>query len=168
MNKDIIISILILTLFGLGAYFVIKNAPDRRYDMNNNIEQVENNNTDQSQAEFDFINEDGSIDMPEMVLLKEGEGELVSKEGDTLGVLYVGYFEDGTVFDSNVESGNLFEFVLGGGQVITGWDIGLGGMKIGEIRRLTLPPAFAYGNQAVGPIPANSTLIFDVELKSIN
>ncbi|MEZ4113981.1 MAG: FKBP-type peptidyl-prolyl cis-trans isomerase [Candidatus Paceibacterota bacterium] len=111
--------------------------------------------------------EQASAEAPQMTVLQEGSGDAVSKNGDTLSVLYAGYLQNGEIFDSNIESGQAFEFTLGAGQVISGWEIGLANMKVGEIRRLVLPPAFAYGSNSVGSIPANSTLIFDVELKEI-
>ena len=97
--------------------------------------------------------------------------EKVSKNGDVLVMNYTGHLTNGTVFDSNVlpAFGHVepFEFTLGAGQVIKGWDEGLLGMKIGEKKTLTIPPEKGYGSRAVGSIPANSTLIFDVELVSI-
>ncbi len=86
--------------------------------------------------------------------------------GKTLKVDYTGKLEDGTVFDSSVGK-QPFEFVLGGGQVIPGWDQGLQGMKVGGKRTLTIPPSLGYGSQAAGTIPPNSTLIFDVELLEV-
>ncbi len=98
--------------------------------------------------------------------------EKISKKGDVLTMNYTGRLENGTVFDSNVDPrfGHVepFKFILGAGQVIAGWDEGLVGMKIGEKKTLVIPPEKAYGNRAVGDIiPANSTLIFDVELVGI-
>lgn len=169
MSKNLLISVVIVAIFVAGVYFVLKNTPEKEImnnqtqeeSMNNNQEQqneVSNNQSGQNNAEQNA---------PQMVVLKEGTGEAMTKQGDTLSVLYTGRLTDGTVFDSNVESGQTFEFTLGAGQVISGWDIGLVNMKVGEVRRLTLPPAFAYGSNAIGPIPANSTLVFDVELKAI-
>jgi peptidylprolyl isomerase len=89
-----------------------------------------------------------------------------AKEGDTLVVNYTGKLQDGTVFDSSVGK-TPFEFMLGGGQVIPGWDQGLVGMKVGGKRTLTIPPDLAYGAQGTGPIPPNATLTFDIELISI-
>jgi FKBP-type peptidyl-prolyl cis-trans isomerase len=74
---------------------------------------------------------------------------------------------DGTKFDSSLDRNQPFSFVLGAGRVIQGWDQGVRGMKAGEKRKLTIPPDLGYGSSAVGPIPANSTLIFEVELLSI-
>ena len=86
---------------------------------------------------------------------------------DTVTVNYVGTLTNGTKFDSSYDRNQPFTFVLGAGQVIAGWDQGIPGMKVGGRRRLTIPPSLGYGNVAYGPIPANSTLIFEVELVSI-
>jgi len=94
-----------------------------------------------------------------------------AKNGDVLVMNYTGRLTNGTVFDSNVDPkfGHVepFKFTLGAGQVIKGWDEGLLGMKIGEKKTLTIPPEKGYGDRAVGSIPANSTLVFDVELVGI-
>jgi peptidylprolyl isomerase len=82
-------------------------------------------------------------------------------------VQYIGRLADGTVFDSSFSRGQPFEFVLGVGQVIAGWDQGLATMKVGGWRKLVIPPALGYGNVANGNIPANSTLYFDVELSGV-
>ena len=87
--------------------------------------------------------------------------------GDTVSVHYVGTLTNGTKFDSSYDRGQPYAFRIGAGQVIAGWDQGVPGMKVGGKRRLTIPPSLAYGNQAVGSIPPNSTLVFDVELVSI-
>jgi peptidylprolyl isomerase len=90
------------------------------------------------------------------------------KAGDTISVLYTGRLTDGTVFDSTSSHGNQpFETPIGVGQVIKGWDEGMLTMRVGGKRRLTIPPNLGYGSQAEGPIPANSTLIFDVELLKV-
>ncbi len=100
-------------------------------------------------------------------ILKEGAGA-VAKNGDKVSVHYVGVLENGTKFDSSVDRGVPFEFTLGAGQVIPGWDIGVEGMKVGEKRKLTIPSLLAYGERgAGGVIPPNATLIFEVELLGI-
>src|SRR3989337_2940956 len=95
----------------------------------------------------------------------------VAKAGDIVSMNYTGRLENGTVFDSNVDPKfnhvEPFEFTLGAGQVIAGWDKGIVGMKIGEKKTLTIPPADGYGANGQGPIPPNSTLIFEVELLAI-
>ena len=91
----------------------------------------------------------------------------VPKQGDTVVVNYTGRFTSGKVFDTSVGK-KPFEFALGRGQVIKGWDEGVGGMHVGGKRKLTVPPDLAYGSRGYpGVIPPNSTLIFDVELLKI-
>lgn len=89
-----------------------------------------------------------------------------AKSGDTITVNYTGKLQNGTVFDSSIGK-QPFVFTLGVGQVIAGWDQGVQGMKVGGKRLLIIPATLAYGDRAVGPIPANSTLIFEVELLKV-
>jgi FKBP-type peptidyl-prolyl cis-trans isomerase len=90
-----------------------------------------------------------------------------AKTGDTVSVNYIGTLENGTKFDSSYDRNQPFSFTLGTGQVIKGWDQGIVGMKVGGKRKLTIPPDLAYGNQSVGNIPPNSTLVFEVELLEV-
>ena len=87
--------------------------------------------------------------------------------GDTVSVHYVGTLTNGTKFDSSYDRSQPYPFQIGAGRVIAGWDQGVPGMRVGGKRRLTIPPSLAYGNQAVGSIPPNSTLIFEIDLLSI-
>lgn len=95
----------------------------------------------------------------------KGEGAQVGK---SVSVHYTGKLKDGTVFDSSIQRGVPFTFFLGRGQVIKGWDAGLQGMKVGEKRKLTIPPGLAYGDRGQGKIPPNSTLTFDVEMIALD
>ncbi|KAF4975412.1 hypothetical protein FZEAL_7791 [Fusarium zealandicum] len=94
-----------------------------------------------------------------------GNGRTV-KNGDTVGVRYIGKLQNGQQFDAN-KKGKPFSFKAGKGQVIKGWDVGVVGMAIGGERRLTIPPSLAYGSRGLPGIPANSTLVFDVKLLEI-
>lgn len=100
-------------------------------------------------------------------VLQEGTGP-EAQAGNTVSVHYTGTLTDGTKFDSSVDRGIPFEFQLGIGEVIAGWDAGVAGMKVGEKRKLTIAPELGYGTQgAGGVIPPNATLIFEVELLGI-
>lgn len=104
------------------------------------------------------------------IILKQGCGAAV-QQGDNVTVNYSGWLaSNGSLFDSSLKAGRTpFQVQnVGQAQVISGWNIGLVGMKVGETRRLIIPPAAGYGSQANGPIPANSTLIFDITLVSID
>ena len=91
----------------------------------------------------------------------------VAKAGDTVSVHYTSYLTNGSKFDSSVDRNQPFEFPLGAGRVIPGWDEGVAGMKVGEKRKLVIPPELGYGSRDMGQIPPNSTLIFEVELLGI-
>jgi len=92
-------------------------------------------------------------------------GGAVASKGQTVSVHYTGWLENGTKFDSSKDRNEPFEFKLGAGQVIRGWDEGVAGMKVGGVRRLTIPPQLGYGDRgAGGVIPPKATLIFEVEL----
>lgn len=99
--------------------------------------------------------------------LQVGEGaEAVA--GKTVSVHYTGWLTDGTKFDSSKDRNQPFDFVLGGGMVIRGWDEGVQGMKVGGKRKLVIPPQLGYGARgAGGVIPPNATLVFEVELLDV-
>ena len=96
-----------------------------------------------------------------------GEGA-VAATGQKVTVHYTGWLTNGTKFDSSKDRNDPFDFPLGGGRVIKGWDEGVQGMKVGGKRKLTIPPALGYGARgAGGTIPPNATLVFEVELLGV-
>jgi FKBP-type peptidyl-prolyl cis-trans isomerase FkpA len=99
--------------------------------------------------------------------LKVGTGA-EAKSGKAISVHYTGTLTNGNKFDSSRDRGTPFEFQLGAGMVIQGWDQGIVGMKVGGRRKLTIPPEMGYGARGYPPvIPGNSTLVFDVELLAV-
>lgn len=113
--------------------------------------------------EYVDITQDGGI---KKIILTPGTGANAIK-GKKVSVHYKGTFENGQEFDSSVRRNKPFSFTLGGGEVISGWDIGVETMKIGEKAKFKLAPKYAYGSRGAGNvIPPNSTLIFEVEFLS--
>jgi FKBP-type peptidyl-prolyl cis-trans isomerase len=99
--------------------------------------------------------------------IRVGNGD-VAKEGSHVRVHYTGWLTTGKKFDSSVDAGKPFDFTIGNGEVIKGWEEGVAGMKVGGKRQLRIPPALAYGAAGYpGAIPANATLIFDIQLLGV-
>jgi FKBP-type peptidyl-prolyl cis-trans isomerase len=111
------------------------------------------------------------VTMPSGLVYQElvvGEGA-VAEKGMNATVHYTGWLTDGTKFDSSVDRNQPFGFPIGAGKVIKGWDEGVQGMRVGGKRKLTIPPEMGYGARGYPPvIPANSTLVFEVELLGLN
>jgi FKBP-type peptidyl-prolyl cis-trans isomerase len=97
---------------------------------------------------------------------KVGDGA-TAERGQQVSVHYTGWLPNGVKFDSSRDRGKPFVFQLGAGRVIAGWDEGVAGMKVGGTRKLVIPPTLGYGSRAIGPIPPNSVLVFDVELLGV-
>lgn len=117
-----------------------------------------------AQTSSDTTISDAPVKMEDMVV---GTGPS-PKEGQRVVVHYTGMLTDGTPFDSSKDRGQPFEFTLGAGEVIRGWDEGVRTMKVGGKRKLTIPPSKAYGPAGVPPtIPPNATLVFVVELLGV-
>lgn len=154
--KKTFISIVVLIVVVVGIIFLARSPKTSPSDQTMEEVSLEAN-------QLEALNE---VEELMMMNLTEGEGVEI-QDGQTAVVHYIGTLVDGTVFDSSLTRGEAFEFTLGAGQVIQGWDIGVRGMKVGEQRRLIVPPTYGYGNRVVGPIPANSVLVFDVELLEI-
>ena len=100
--------------------------------------------------------------------IRVGNGE-VAKEGNRVRVHYTGWLTNGKKFDSSVDAGKPFDFTIGNGEVIKGWEEGVAGMRVGGKRQLRIPPGLGYGAEGTpgGPIPPNATLIFDVQLLGV-
>ncbi len=125
--------------------------------------------TSQNERTGATIEQQQAMELEELKIeeIQEGTGEESVVVGDDIVIHYRGTLADGTVFDSSYDRGEPFQTQIGVGQVIQGWDEGVIGMKPGGKRKLTIPPHMAYGEQGVGSIPPNSTLIFEVELVEI-
>ena len=100
--------------------------------------------------------------------IRVGNG-VAAKEGSRVRVHYTGWLTNGKKFDSSVDAGKPFDFTIGNGEVIKGWEEGVAGMKVGGKRQLRIPPALGYGAEGTpgGPIPPNANLIFDVQLLQV-
>ena len=124
-------------------------------------------NSSGSNETGDVLNDSGnpqnSVALQDLTV---GQGKTVEKT-NTVVVHYVGFLANGSKFDDSKARGAPFEVALGQGLLIRGFEEGVLGMKVGGVRRITVPPELGYGNQAVGPIPANSTLVFEVEVIEI-
>jgi len=153
--KKVILIIIILIVFMSVFYLLTRDSQEDEIQEENETEEMVLDNSKEQELQIE--------------ILKQGTGEEV-KSGDNIAVHYTGTLEDGTKFDSSLDRGKPFVFTLGIGQVIKGWDMGVLGMKVGEKRKLVIPPEFGYGEAGTpgGPIPPNATLIFEVELLSIN
>lgn len=145
MKKVYLIIILIVLIFiTLAAYFIITKKPESSPATSYDIQGMK------------------------VEILKQGSG-VEAKVGDNISVHYVGTLTDGTKFDSSVDRNQPFPYTLGQNRVIRGWELGLLGMKVGEKRKLTIPPELGYGPSGFPPvIPANATLIFEIDMLSLN
>ncbi len=147
--------------YGLVYYFFIANNGTSNYSSQENQQNYQSPSVSVEPT-------NNALQNMKIETVKEGTGE-GAKVGDTVTVNYTGTLENGTKFDSSLNPGRTpFEFTLGQNKVIQGWELGVLGMKVGEERKLTIPPELGYGANGVGNIiPPNATLIFTVDLLKI-
>lgn len=145
--------VLIVALVTIGVIYFLKNS--------SNIFDIAKSSQLSQNSEMETVNE---LQVEDITV---GNGpEAVS--GKTVSVHYTGTLVDGSKFDSSLDRNEPFEFNLGAGEVIQGWDMGVAGMKVGGKRKLTIPSSLGYGENGAPPvIPANATLIFEVELLEV-
>lgn len=157
----VVVTVIIVSVLSVGIFvFLNKEGGSLPTDVNGtNIDlNLEESNTNMDNVE----------DFEELTIttLQEGSGE-EAIIGNTVSVHYAGTLSDGTEFDSSYNRGTPFEFTLSDGMVISGWEEGVKGMKVGEIRELKIPSSMGYGDTGSGPIPGKAGLIFKVELLEI-
>ncbi len=164
--KEKSISIVIFLLVLLGAFAFVMFSPQAKKD--DNVASINEKNLEIKEEPKNMETNTTPKQDPLIVeIKKEGTGD-PAVSGDTVTVTYVGTLTNGTEFDKSANHGTgKFTFQVGVGQVIRGWDEGIVGMKVGEVRKLTVSPEYGYGDRAIGSIPANSTLIFEVEMFEI-
>ena len=179
MKKKIIIALIIIALVILGFVLsrnkTIAPTSEKQINVQSEIDKlkkdqnISSQSASQSSQGSTVTNNNNAKPMQlEIKTTQPGTGERVVKNGDTISVHYTGKLVDGTKFDSSVDRGIPFTFIVGAGQVIKGWEQGFIGAKVGEKRTLTIPSDLGYGASGAGStIPPNATLIFDVELVSI-
>lgn len=148
-----------ILLFILSIFLVAFSLTNKAVFINNKPKQFQDIKTKVLGESTNIVSEIDKVEIEDLVMGEGKEAQL----GSTIRVNYTGTLQDGTVFDTN-QGNDPIEFKLEVGSLIEGWIIGIPGMKEGGTRKLTVPSEYAYGSQEVGNIPANSTLIFEVEL----
>lgn len=171
MNSRLLLIGLIAVIIVLTIVYFVSAPPKQGVSLDDGSSQETSQGVDTNSNSSDTNNssEESMQDITKLnvVTVQEGTGE-AAKAGDTITVHYRGTLLNGTPFDSSYERGTPFSFQLGEGRVIAGWEQGLVGAKMGQKLRLEIPSELAYGSRAMGPISANSDLIFEVEVVSIS
>ena len=166
MTKTFFIFTVLIIFVVITIWFVVQKT--REVSQNKEIPESTVTPTSSPTEELPVsepVQYDNGLSVQDVVV---GEGKS-AENGDTLSAHYVGALQDGTVFDESYGRGQPIQFVLGAGQLIKGWELGLLGMKEGGKRRLVIPPELGYGagGAAGGVIPPNATLLFEIELVGV-
>ena len=163
MSKSAAVVVVILMVaFGCGVSLAQTAPPDKKLTK---VVNARPNTKVPTKVTGDGVKTESGLQYWDIVV---GTGA-VAKEGDRVRVHYTGWLSTGKKFDSSVDGGRPFTFALGNGEVIRGWDEGIAGMKVGGKRQLRIPGELGYGDAGTpdGTIPPNATLIFDVQLLSV-
>jgi FKBP-type peptidyl-prolyl cis-trans isomerase len=156
MSKHIAIIIVIIAIALTAVFVVAQTAAQKTSPTNTNVPTK--------------VTGEGAKTPDGLVYwdIRVGNGE-TAKEGSHVRVHYTGWLTTGKKFDSSVDAGKPFDFTIGNGDVIKGWEEGVAGMRVGGKRQLRIPPALGYGAEGTpgGPIPPNATLIFDIQLLGV-
>lgn len=176
MDKNYFYTLAIVIVL-IGGLFYGAHYAEKKYNFMSFLEPNDNQFANQEESGSaggansvgDILTNQANQQVPgfkkEDIVLGSGEE---ARAGDSVTVNYVGTLPSGIKFDASADHGTTgFTFTLGAGQVIKGWDLGVAGMKVGGKRKLTIPAELGYGSMAIGSIPANSTLIFEVELLKV-
>ncbi|MBI4158338.1 MAG: FKBP-type peptidyl-prolyl cis-trans isomerase [Candidatus Yanofskybacteria bacterium] len=171
MTKTIFIFVVLILFVVITVWFVVQKTREvgirtPKESLSDPTGQASDvvNSLDSNEVVNEPIRYDNGLTVQDVVV---GTGK-TAENGDTLSAHYIGKLENGTVFDESYGRGQPIQFVLGAGQLIQGWELGLVGMKEGGKRRLVIPPELGYGTQgAGGAIPPNATLFFEIELMSV-
>jgi len=167
MTKTVLVFTIIIIFIGIAVWLFIAKTKTASAPTGALMPSVSPTPTPASTPETGKIIElEGGLKTQDLVVGSGAE----AINGKKISVNYVGTLADGKKFDSSYDRGTPFQFVLGAGQVIQGWELGVAGMKVGGKRKLIIPPALGYGDRNIGNglIPPNSTLIFEVELLGVS
>lgn len=171
MVKNTLIYVVVILLVGISGWFFMSKMNDAstKSDLSSIVSPTATptaSSSPEASAEPNkSVKLENGLEIQDIVI---GTGD-EAQPGDMVAAHYSGTLANGTKFDNSYDRGQPFVFVLGGGMVIQGWDLGLVGMKVGGKRKLIIPPQLGYGDRGAGggAIPPNSTLYFDIELMGV-
>jgi len=163
MSKSVFVFSILVVFVVITVWFVIQKTKEVNKTTEDPSPTAVSTSTPTPEANAPIQYDNGLV-VQDLVV---GNGKS-AQNGDTLSAHYAGALENGTVFDNSYDRGQPIQFVLGSGQLIKGWELGLVGMKEGGKRKLIIPPSLGYGAQGAGGIiPPNAILIFEIELVSV-